>query len=67
LSLEDLSLIWAYKQKYINIVLTGAATVEQLQSNIDAISKKDVILPNLSELGTSKESYWQSRKSLKWN
>jgi len=67
LSLEDLSLIWAYKQKYINIVLTGAATVEQLQSNIDAISKKDVILPNLLELGTSKESYWQSRKSLKWN
>ena len=67
LSLEELSLIWAYQQKYINIVLTGAATVEQLQSNIDAISKKDVILPNLSELGTSKESYWQSRKSLKWN
>jgi len=67
LSLEELSLIWAYQQKYINIVLTGAATVEQLQSNIDAISKKDVILPNLLELGTSKESYWQSRKSLKWN
>ena len=67
LSLEELSLIWAYQQKYINIVLTGAATVEQLQSNIDAISKKDLTLPNLLELGTSKESYWQSRKSLKWN
>jgi len=67
LSLEELSLIWAYQQKYINIVLTGAATVEQLQSNIDAISKKDLTLPNLLELGTSKESYWLSRKSLKWN
>ena len=67
LSLEELSLIWAYQQKYINIVLTGAATVEQLQSNIDAISKKGLTLPNLLELGTSKESYWQSRKSLKWN
>ena len=67
LSLEELSLIWAYQQKYINIVLTGAATVEQLQSNIDAISKRDLTLPNLLELGTSKESYWQSRKSLKWN
>lgn len=67
LSLEELSLIWAYQQKYINIVLTGVATVEQLQSNIDAISKKDLTLPNLLELGTSKESYWQSRKSLKWN
>ena len=67
LSLEELSLIWAYQQQYINIVLTGAATVEQLQSNIDAISKKGLTLPNLLELGTSKESYWQSRKSLKWN
>ena len=67
LSLEELSLIWAYQQQYINIVLTGAATVEQLKSNIDAISKKDLTLPNLLELGTSKESYWQSRKSLKWN
>jgi len=67
LSLEELSLIWAYQQNYIKIVLTGAATVEQIQSNIDAIGKSDLTLPNLSDLSISKENYWQSRKSLKWN
>lgn len=67
LSLEELSLIWAYQQNYIKIVLTGAATVEQIQSNFDAIGKSDLTLPNLSDLSISKENYWQSRKSLKWN
>ena len=67
LSLEELSLIWAYQQNYIKIVLTGAATVEQILSNIDAIGKSDLTIPNLSDLSISKESYWQSRKSLKWN
>lgn len=67
LSLEELSLIWAYQQNYIKIVLTGAATVEQIQSNIEAIGKSDLTLPNLSDLSISKENYWQSRKSLKWN
>lgn len=67
LSLEELSLIWAYQQNYIKIVLTGAATVKQIQSNIEAIGKSDLTLPNLSDLSISKENYWQSRKSLKWN
>ena len=67
LSLEELSLIWAYQQNYIKIVLTGAATVEQILSNIDAIGKSDLTIPNLSDLSISKENYWQSRKSLKWN
>ena len=67
LSLEELSLIWAFQQKYLKIILTGASTVEQLQSNIIALSKAELAIPDLSEMGISTESYWSSRKSLEWN
>ncbi len=67
LSLEELSLIWAFQQKYLKIILTGASTVEQLQSNIIALSKAEFSIPDLSEMGISTESYWSSRKSLEWN
>lgn len=67
LSLEELSLIWVYQQKYIKIILTGATTVDQLQSNINALSKTELTIPNFSEIGISTQSYWSSRKSLQWN
>jgi len=67
LSLEELSLIWAFQQKYLKIILTGASSFEQLQSNIIALSKAELAIPNLSEMRISTEDYWSSRKSLQWN
>ncbi|MGI5500940.1 aldo/keto reductase [Lentzea sp. CA-135723] len=51
------------RQPFADVVLSGAASPEQLLSNLDAL-KIDVDLPDLAEPA---EQYWQTRSELSWN
>ncbi|SER69314.1 Predicted oxidoreductase [Lentzea xinjiangensis] len=51
------------RQPWADVVLSGAASPEQLRSNVDAL-RIDVDLPELAEPA---EQYWRTRAGLSWN
>jgi aryl-alcohol dehydrogenase-like predicted oxidoreductase len=67
--MDALALAAALAQPWADIVLSGAVTMEQLQSNVRAL---DIVLDRaameaLAGLVEDPVSYWQTRSSLKWN
>jgi aryl-alcohol dehydrogenase-like predicted oxidoreductase len=50
-------------QPWVDVVLSGAATVEQLESNLSALQVAPESLDNLVE---DPETYWQKRSELPW-
>ncbi|MFC3896583.1 aldo/keto reductase [Lentzea rhizosphaerae] len=50
------------RQPWVDVVLSGAASPEQLRSNVDAL-RVDVDLPDLAEPA---EQYWKTRAGLAW-
>jgi aryl-alcohol dehydrogenase-like predicted oxidoreductase len=46
-------------------VLSGAATVEQLRSNLAALELD--VDPHLDQLAEDPTRYWQERSALPWN
>ncbi|SEQ33819.1 aldo/keto reductase [Lentzea albida] len=50
-------------QPWADVVLSGAASPEQLRSNVEAL-RIDVDLPDLAEPA---ERYWKTRSGLSWN
>ena len=69
-SVDALAIAVALKQPFVHLVLSGAATVEHLQSNIKALhvnishSDAKLLIENLKE---EPGEYWQTRKQLEWN
>jgi aryl-alcohol dehydrogenase-like predicted oxidoreductase len=62
---DALALAAALAQPWATVVLSGAATVEQLESNLAA---RDVAWDGgLDELAEDPEEYWSTRSSLAWN
>jgi aryl-alcohol dehydrogenase-like predicted oxidoreductase len=53
-------------QPWVDVVLSGAATVAQLQSNLAAVSL-DVAPDLLGGLVEEPETYWEKRGKLPWN
>ncbi|MFI6094198.1 aldo/keto reductase [Lentzea sp. NPDC051213] len=51
------------QQPWVDVVLSGAASPEQLRSNLDALNI-EVDLPDLAEPA---EQYWSTRAGLSWN
>ncbi len=51
------------RQPWVDVVLSGAASPEQLRSNMDAL-RIDVDLPDLAEPA---DQYWRTRAGLSWN
>lgn len=51
------------RQPWVDVVLSGAASPEQLRSNVDAL-RIEVDLPELAEPA---EQYWKIRAGLSWN
>ncbi|MEU0885276.1 aldo/keto reductase [Lentzea sp. NPDC005914] len=51
------------RRPWVDVVLSGAASPEQLRSNVDAM-RIDVDLPDLAEPA---EQYWTTRAGLSWN
>jgi aryl-alcohol dehydrogenase-like predicted oxidoreductase len=67
--MDALALAAALAQPWADIVLSGAVTIEQLQSNVRAldIGLDPAAMGALAGLAEDPATYWQTRSSLKWN
>jgi aryl-alcohol dehydrogenase-like predicted oxidoreductase len=56
-------------QPWVDVVLSGASTVEMLLSNLAArdLSLDSALLDRLSALREDPETYWETRSELSWN
>ena len=67
--MDALALAAALAQPWADVVLSGAVTLEQLQSNVRAleIGLDPAAMGALASLAEDPASYWQTRSRLKWN
>jgi aryl-alcohol dehydrogenase-like predicted oxidoreductase len=61
---DALALATVLTQPWVDVVLSGASTVEQLESNLTAL---DVRPEPLDDLVEDPETYWHERSELPWN
>ncbi len=68
-TLDALSLAAVLANPWVDVVLSGAATVEQLQSNLASANLKldAAMLERLQTLVEPPDQYWAKRASLPWN
>jgi aryl-alcohol dehydrogenase-like predicted oxidoreductase len=69
-SSEDaLAMAAVLAQPWTSVVLSGAATVEHLKSNVQALELPwtTALAERLSNLAEPPEEYWQTRSELTWN
>ena len=52
---------------WVDVVLSGASTMDQLDSNLKAIEIDTTTLGDLSSLAEASAEYWSTRSSLDWN
>ena len=67
--MDALALAAVLAQPWADVVLSGAITMEQLQSNVRAfdIGLDPAAMGDLAALAEDPVSYWQTRSTLKWN
>ena len=68
-TMEKLAIAAALARPWANVVLSGAATVEQVRSNVNALEfAYDAELDEqLRAMSVASEEYWRARGSFKWN
>jgi aryl-alcohol dehydrogenase-like predicted oxidoreductase len=64
---DALALAAVVAQPWADVVLSGAATVETLRSNLAALELDIELPPELAELAEDPASYWKERSALPWN
>jgi aryl-alcohol dehydrogenase-like predicted oxidoreductase len=66
---DALALAAVLAQPWADVVLSGAATVDTLQSNLRALELElePELPPELAELAEEPDRYWQERSRLPWN
>lgn len=67
--LDALALAAALAQPWADVVLSGAATVEQLRSNLDALAVRwdEAAAESLQSIAEKPADYWTTRSQLPWN
>jgi aryl-alcohol dehydrogenase-like predicted oxidoreductase len=68
-TVDALALAAVVNQPFVDVVLSGAASVEHLQSNLQAlqIEWNQPLADALQELVEPVKDYWQTRSQLAWN
>jgi aryl-alcohol dehydrogenase-like predicted oxidoreductase len=68
-TIDALALAAVLAQPWADVVLSGAATVDQLKSNAGAFNVKwdEQAQTRLAELTETSEAYWSTRSKLAWN
>jgi aryl-alcohol dehydrogenase-like predicted oxidoreductase len=61
---DALALAACLAQPWADVVLSGAATAEQLESNLAAL---DADADGLDDMGEQRDAYWARRAALPWN
>jgi aryl-alcohol dehydrogenase-like predicted oxidoreductase len=66
---DALALAAVLAQPWVDVVLSGAATVETLAANLTALSVEveGSLLERLGALREDPEGYWETRSALSWN
>jgi aryl-alcohol dehydrogenase-like predicted oxidoreductase len=62
---DALALAAVLAQPWADVVLSGAATVDQLRSNLAALELD--FDPELEQLAEDPAVYWEERSALPWN
>jgi aryl-alcohol dehydrogenase-like predicted oxidoreductase len=62
---DALALAACLAQPWADVVLSGAATVEQLESNLGALDVSDGA--GLEDVAEQRDAYWAQRAALPWN
>jgi len=68
-TMDVIALAAILQQPFVNIVLSGAATLHQLQSNIAAqtLMPQESLFDTLAEMVQQPQDYWATRSMLRWN
>ncbi len=68
-TLDALALAVILDQAWVDVVLSGAATVEQLHANLKALDVMDTVpsQEQLRDLAETPAEYWETRARLPWN
>lgn len=68
-TLDALAIAAALHQPWVDLVLSGAATVDQIRSNVGAlkVTLNDAVQGQLAGLAENPAEYWQFRRTLAWN
>jgi aryl-alcohol dehydrogenase-like predicted oxidoreductase len=64
---DALALAAVLAQPWVDVVLSGATTVEQLRSNLKALELELDLSLELAQLVEDPARYWQERAALPWN
>ena len=64
-TLDAFAIAFVLQQSWVDVVLSGAATVEQLRSNVKAFDIATLL--DIEDFSESPETYWQERSRLQWN
>lgn len=65
-TVDAVAIAAAVRQPWASVVLSGAATVEQLRSNVEALNVPDTVLDVLGPLAEDPREYWATRSQLPW-
>ncbi len=68
-TIDAIALAGVLKQPWVDVVLSGAATIEHIRSNVKAleITLDDEAQSELRKLSESPDVYWEKRGKLPWN
>ncbi len=66
---DALALAYVLAQPWVDVVLSGASTVAQLESNLVArvLDLSPDVLERLEAIGEDAKTYWEERSELPWN
>ena len=66
---DALALAYVLAQPWVDVVLSGAATVAELASNLVArvLDLGPDVLERLDAIGEDAKTYWEKRSELPWN
>jgi aryl-alcohol dehydrogenase-like predicted oxidoreductase len=62
---DAVAIAWVLAHPWVDVVLSGAATADQLRSNLVALSLKPNVA-DLADLGEPSDRYWSTRSELSW-
>jgi aryl-alcohol dehydrogenase-like predicted oxidoreductase len=66
-SADAIAIAAALAQPWASLILSGAATADQLRSNVRAASVPPSAIADLPQLAEEPEVYWTTRAELPWN
>lgn len=65
-AVDAVAIAAAIRQPWASVVLSGAANVEQLESNVGASDVPDAVLDGLEPMAEDPHEYWTARSELRW-